>query len=128
MVEARDIVAKAVLAGAKVVRVAPPRGEGARKQSRLDAREMVDVARMSAMCMKNNIIDMIPLLESIAEPFQAVGLHPRRSSEEVCSNVVVGDYLTALKEYVRSEVVIPKFWEKTEAAPHRYQEDCSPAN
>ncbi|WKY10642.1 hypothetical protein Q1695_002755 [Nippostrongylus brasiliensis] len=68
--------AKADLAGAKVV-VAPQRGEGAWKQSRLGAREMVDVARMSVMSMKNNIIGMISLLESIAEPFQAVGLHPR---------------------------------------------------
>ncbi|WKY05090.1 hypothetical protein Q1695_005818 [Nippostrongylus brasiliensis] len=111
--------AKAALAGAKVVVVAPPRGEGAWKQSRLDAREMVDVARMSAMSMRNNIIGMIPLLESIAEPFQAVGLHPRRSSEDVYPNVVVEDYLTAPKDYVQSEVVIPKFWEKTEAALHR---------
>ncbi|WKX89396.1 hypothetical protein Q1695_008782 [Nippostrongylus brasiliensis] len=110
--------AKAALAGAKVVVVTPPRGEGAWKQSRLDAREMVDVARMSAMSMRSNIIGMIPLLESIAEPFQAVGVHPRRSSEDVSPNVVVEDYLTALKDYVQSEVVIPKFWEKTEVALH----------
>ncbi|WKY12088.1 hypothetical protein Q1695_003564 [Nippostrongylus brasiliensis] len=110
--------AKAALAGARVVVVAPPREDGSWKQCRMDAREMVDVARVSSMSMKNNTIGMIPLIESITEPFQA-GLHSRRSSEDSYPNVFVEDYLTALKEYVQSEVVIPKFWGKTGAAPHR---------
>ncbi|VDL77141.1 unnamed protein product [Nippostrongylus brasiliensis] len=103
--------AKAALAGAKVVVVAPPRGEDAWKQSRIDAREMVDVSKMSAMSMKNNIIGMIPLLESTAEPFQTMGLHPRLSSDDVYPKIAVRDFLMCLKEYVQSEIVIPKFWE-----------------
>ncbi|VDL73449.1 unnamed protein product [Nippostrongylus brasiliensis] len=109
--------AKAALAGAKVVVVAPPRGEDAWRQSRIDAREMVEVAKLSAMSMKNNIIGMIPLIESTAEPYQTVGLHPRQSSDETYPEVVVQDFLTALKDYVQSEVAIPKFWETKRATP-----------
>ncbi|VDP02728.1 unnamed protein product [Heligmosomoides polygyrus] len=98
--------AKAALGGAKVVAVAPPRGELAWKQSRIDTREMMDVARTSAMSMKNNIICMIPLVESTAEPFQTVGLHPRPSSEDPYPRVVVQDFMAALKEFVQCEIPI----------------------
>ncbi|VDO87394.1 unnamed protein product [Heligmosomoides polygyrus] len=83
----------------------------------MDAREMVEVAKMSAMSMKNNIIGMIPLLESIAEPFQAAGLHPRSSPEDVYPEIVVKDFLRSLKEYVQSEVSIPKEYHRKSTRP-----------
>ncbi|VDP04883.1 unnamed protein product [Heligmosomoides polygyrus] len=93
---------------AKVVVVAPPRGEDSWKVNRLDARDMVELAKMSAMSMRHNIVCMIPLVESTLELFQTAGLHPRQSWEDAYPRIVIKDFLDSLKEYVRGEISIPE--------------------
>ncbi|EYC37336.1 hypothetical protein Y032_0802g2426 [Ancylostoma ceylanicum] len=100
--------AKSALAGAKVVVVAPPRGEQAWNQARMDAREMAEVARGSAMSMKHNIVCMIPLVESTTEPFQSMGLHPRSSATDTYPQIAMVDFMNCLREFVRAEVEVPE--------------------
>ncbi|KAL6740809.1 hypothetical protein Aduo_014128 [Ancylostoma duodenale] len=102
------IIAKSALAGDKVVIVAPPRGEEAWNQARIDAREMAEVARGSGMSMKHNIVCMIPLVESTTEPFQSMGLHPRSSATDTYPQIAMVDYMNCLREFVRAEVEVPE--------------------
>lgn len=102
------LFSKVALRGAKVVVVAPPRGEDSWKVNRLDARDMVELAKMSAMSMRHNIVCMIPLVESTLEPFQTAGLHPRQSWEDAYPRIVIKDFLDSLREYVRNEISIPE--------------------
>ncbi|KIH42792.1 hypothetical protein ANCDUO_27219 [Ancylostoma duodenale] len=97
-------IAKVALRGTKVGVVAGPRGEKAWEQNRIDAREMIEWAKNGAMTMSRNVIDKIPMLESVSEPCHSVGKHCRATSEDPYPHLVVKDFLESLWNCVKGDI------------------------
>ncbi|KIH68987.1 hypothetical protein ANCDUO_00667 [Ancylostoma duodenale] len=96
-------IAKVALRGTKVVVVAAPRGEEAWEQNRIDAREMIEWAKNGAT-MSRNVIDRIPMLESVSELCHSVGKHCRATSEDSYPHLVVKDFLESLWNCVKGDI------------------------
>ncbi|KAL6723986.1 hypothetical protein Aduo_018924 [Ancylostoma duodenale] len=75
------------------------------------------------MSMKQNIVLMIPLMESTTEPFQSMGLHPRSSATDTHPQITIVNFMNCSREFVRAGVEVPenKLTKKNDSQPKRNQ-------
>ncbi|KAK6028431.1 zinc knuckle, partial [Ostertagia ostertagi] len=78
-------LAAAARNGTRVIVLAPPRGDAAYAQNRIEMNQAVDLAKKSAALMSRNITSLIPVIESGTEPSHGPAAHPRRGSLEAYS-------------------------------------------
>ncbi|KIH48794.1 hypothetical protein ANCDUO_21133 [Ancylostoma duodenale] len=102
-------VASAARNGVKIIAVAPPRGDAAYQQNRMEINEMIDLARKTATMMKQNLVSLIPMIEAGREPSHGPSAHPRANPADPYSVAVMKEYFDSLREYIRAEIQLPEF-------------------
>ncbi|KAK5973654.1 hypothetical protein GCK32_022730 [Trichostrongylus colubriformis] len=93
--------------GMNIIAVAPPRGDKAYKQNRIDFNDAINLAKSSAVLSKQCLCSLIPSTESASKPSHGPGTHPRNSSSEAHSKDVLKEYMNVLRVYVKAKVEIP---------------------
>ncbi|EYC05726.1 hypothetical protein Y032_0080g1333 [Ancylostoma ceylanicum] len=101
-------LANAARNGMKIVAVAPPRGDDGYDQNRMETNEAIDLARKTASLMKQNLISLIPVIESVKEPSHGPAAHPRVSAADAYTAAVIKEYFNMLRDYIRAEVQLPE--------------------
>ncbi|KIH69155.1 zinc knuckle [Ancylostoma duodenale] len=102
-------LANAARNGVSIVAVAPPRGDNAYFQKRIEMNNSIEIARNAAVLMKQNIVSLIPMVENGNEPSHGPGAHPRKSGSESYSKDVMKEFFSCLQEYVRAQIQLPSF-------------------
>ncbi|KAK5972807.1 Zinc knuckle [Trichostrongylus colubriformis] len=101
-------LAAAARNGTRTIVVAPPRGDAAYAQNRLELIKAAELAKKSVPLMSRNIVSLIPLMESSSEPSHGPSAHPRESSTDAYSDDTMVEYLTAMLDYIKAEVQLPR--------------------
>ncbi|KAK5972311.1 hypothetical protein GCK32_020134 [Trichostrongylus colubriformis] len=101
-------LAAAARNGTRTIVVAPPRGDAAYAQNRLELIKEAELAKKSVPLMSRNIVSLIPLMESSSKPSHGPSAHPRESSTDAYSVDTMVEYLTAMLDYIKAEVQLPR--------------------
>ncbi|VDO51883.1 unnamed protein product [Haemonchus placei] len=86
-------IATAARNGMKILLIAPPRGDAACAQNRMELNQAAELARKSVALMSRNIVSLIPMIESTCEPSHGPSAHPRHSNVDAYSAETVVEYL-----------------------------------
>ncbi|KAK5976149.1 hypothetical protein GCK32_000511 [Trichostrongylus colubriformis] len=101
-------LAAAARNGTRTIVVAPPRGDAAYAQNRLELNKATELAKKSVPLMSRNIVSLIPPMESSSEPSHGPSAHPRESPTDAYSVDTMVEYLTAMLDYIKAEMQLPR--------------------